>query len=76
MLAVDFRIRTHNRPGFGLFDGHFERGQINFPQRPFRDDFIDALPVSFLIIRRVMFQGRADALRLNPLHERGGNLSR
>ena len=76
MLAIDFRIGTHDRPGFRFFDRHFERWQINLSQRPFRDDLIDALPVSFLIIGRIMFQRCADALRLDSLHERGRNFPR
>src|SRR5580704_967867 len=74
IVAVDLVVRVHDGTHFRNSHSRFKRWQVNLSQCPFRHDHIDVLPINFLIVGSEMFDGRGDALALNPSDERHNKL--
>ena len=65
--AVDLVIRAHHRPGFGLLDGFFKGGQVDFAQGALIHFGADAEALEFLVVGGIMLERGAHALLCMPL---------
>ena len=64
-LAVDLRIGGHDGGNMALFHGRHKRGQVDFAQGAFADDFVDGEAVGFLVVGGVMLDVGDFALALD-----------
>ena len=72
---VDPVVRAHDRPRLGGGDDPLERRKVDLAQGAFVDVGRDRHPVGLLVVRGEVLQGRAHPLRLDALHDGGGQLA-
>ena len=74
VLAVDFVVGGHDRPGRGLADRDLEAPQVQLPQGAHVDPRIIAAAVGFLAVGGVVLGGGPDPVGLDATDHRRGHL--
>ena len=72
VLAVDLVVGAHHRPRPGCGDHVLEGGQVDLAQGALVHVGADPEPVGLLVVRREVLHARPDLLRLQAVHQPGG----